>query len=150
MVCITPDFLFKLWLVQCSRLAALGERVRQLQCVSFYLTDESSYPPFSFIIKLSSYNILPVFLSFLSLIVVRWCHLDMKVETSCIPPAVLSAGWPVGRRKFSTGMDSQQSVYLYLIIWQLQGRESCGSTIPSWCLISHSFSYRIFLFKAAL
>lgn len=89
-------------------------------------------------------------LSFISLVVVRWCHLDMKVETSCILPAALSAGWPAGRGKFSTGMDSQQSVYLYLIIWQLQGRDSCSSTIPSWCLISHSFSYWIFLFKAAL
>lgn len=71
-------------------------------------------------------------------------------ERSCIPPAVPSTGWPVGRMEFSAGMDSQQSIYLHLIIWQLQGRESWGSTIPSWCLICHSFSYWIFLFKAAL
>lgn len=71
-------------------------------------------------------------------------------ERSCIPPAVPSTGWPVGRMEFSVGMDSQQSIYLHLIIWQLQGRESWGSTIPSWCLICHSFSYWIFLFKAAL
>lgn len=71
-------------------------------------------------------------------------------ERSCIPPAGPSTGWPVGRMEFSAGMDSQQSIYLHLIIWQLQGRESRGSTIPSWCLICHSFSYWIFLFKAAL
>lgn len=100
--------------------------------------------------QLCSCNILSLCFSFLWLIVVRRCHLDMKAVRSCIPPAVLSAGWPVGRMELSTGMDSQQSVYLYLIIWQLQGRESWGSMIPSWCLILHSFSYWIFLFKAAL
>lgn len=140
----------KLWLVQCSRLAAWGKEWGNFNVSAFTFTDVPSYPFFPFIIKLSSYDILRVFFSFLSLIVVRWCHLDMKVETSRIPPAVPSTGWPVGRVEFSTGMDSQQSVYLYLIIWQLQGRESCSSTIPSWRLISHSFSYWIFLFKAAL
>lgn len=87
----------------------MGKRVTKLRCVCFYLTDVlvSSSSFYHWIILMQYSSSL-----FLSLIVVRWCHLDMKVETSCISPAVLSAGWPVGRRKFSTGMDLQRSVYL--------------------------------------
>lgn len=84
------------------------------------------------------------------LIAVRWCHLDMKMRTPCNAPAVPSAGRPKGRVQISTGMDSQRSIYLYLIIRQLQEKESCTSTSPSRCLISQSFSYWIFLFKGAL
>lgn len=84
------------------------------------------------------------------LIAVRWCHLDMKMKTPCNAPAVPSAGRPKGRVQISTGMDSQRSIYLYLIIRQLQEKESCTSKSPSRCLISHSFSYWIFLFKGAL
>lgn len=84
------------------------------------------------------------------LIAVRWCHLDMKIKTPCNAPAVPSAGRPEGRAQISTGMDMQQSIYLYLIIRRLQEKESCTSTSPSRCLISHSFSYWIFLFKGAL
>lgn len=146
---ITSNFNVKVWLVQCSRLAERWESETTSMGLLLpyrHVLISSFFSPFT--IKLSSYNILRV--SILSLIVVRWCHLDIKVETSCIHPAVLYVGWPVGRGKFSTGMDSQQRVYLYLITWQLQGRESWVSTISSWCLISHSFSYWIFLFKAAL
>lgn len=151
---VTPVLCFKMqWLWE-QQGHCQGQRLRRYQCISFYLTDVSLYPPPPPTLLSSNHphslfwacsHSFPSFL-----IAVRWCHLDMKIKTPCNPPAVPSAGRPEGRAQISTGMDMQQSIYLYLIIRRLQEKESCTSTSPSRCLISHSFSYWIFLFKGAL
>ena len=103
---------------------------------------------FPFVIKLCSFHILHMFFSHLSLIG-RWCHRDMKVEMSWIPlrmacgsPGTLNGNGLAAEPKIKVHPLSN-----YMTASRVGGR-SC--TIPSWCLISHSFSYWILLFKAGL
>lgn len=66
-------------------------------------------------------------------------------DTSNINPETLPQWTSLHPDLWVTRMDLLQSIYLYLIRNQLQG----GSTAAPWSLISHSFSYWIFLFNAA-
>lgn len=103
---ITSDFCFKLTAASAALEGGKKKRdnfKRQLVSAFTSQTCTHSLPPF-----LSSdypHTIFSVFLFFRPFIVVRWCDLDMKVGTSCIPPAALLVSWPLGRREFSTGMD---------------------------------------------
>lgn len=73
----------------------------------------------------------------------RWKHL-------AFPPACFIYGLTRGSREILNGGGlAAERLPLSNYMTASREGESCGSAIPSWCLISHSFSYWIFLFKAA-